>query len=143
MTLLNNFKFYAYHSDMSIAGSVHLEKTNKSTGPTIIFEDENIQSFEGLDFRIKLMTIPGYRNSARLLILSLENDEKDIPVPDGIRVVDVTDFTNPRDLSTFPGTNVFLIEHLYKYQIFYNHQSIYQIYSKKKFTIHNDRKILN
>ncbi|CAG8719848.1 16323_t:CDS:1, partial [Dentiscutata heterogama] len=71
-------------SDMSIARSVHLEKTNRSTGPTVILEDKNIQLFEGLNFKIKLMTIPGHRNFACLLILSLENDEKDIPVSDGI-----------------------------------------------------------
>ncbi|CAG8712954.1 7808_t:CDS:1, partial [Cetraspora pellucida] len=100
----------------TISGSVHLEKTKRELGPNIILEDDDIQRFEGHQFRIKLMTIPGSRNSARLLFLNLEDDEKEILVPNGIRVVDNTDFAAPFPVPCFPGTNVFLIGHLRKYQ---------------------------
>ncbi|CAG8506395.1 8150_t:CDS:2 [Diversispora eburnea] len=91
---------------MSIAGSILLE--NRDNDGNII-DDKDTQSFEGLNFKIKLSTIPGSRNSAILIFLKENGDETSIPK--FIRGEDVSD-TTPTRMVPIPGTQYFLIEHL-------------------------------
>ncbi|CAG8642075.1 5869_t:CDS:1, partial [Dentiscutata heterogama] len=122
----------------SISSSIYL----KETEPNIILEDEDIQKFEGLPFMIKLTTIQDSRNSACLFFINEKNNEKESSIPSEIKIVDNTIFSAPFTVPPFPGTNSFLIDHLCRYQVYYNNQCVYRIYSKKKFVIHNDRKPL-
>ncbi|CAG8648813.1 9027_t:CDS:1, partial [Dentiscutata heterogama] len=90
------------------------------------------------EMMIKLTTIQGSKNSARLFFINEENNEKESPIPSEIKVVDNTIFSTPFTVPPFLGTNSFLIDHLRRYQVYYNNQCIYHIYSEKKFVIHND-----
>jgi hypothetical protein len=120
---------------MSIAGAVYLEKRKKECGH--IMEDEDIQVYDELGFKIKLETIPGSRNNARMIFLDL--DDKKIPKPKLVSGEDISDpLIDPIPMVLFPDTNnVFLLEHLRKYRILYDNEVIYCVYSEKKFTIHN------
>ncbi|CAG8656459.1 7234_t:CDS:1 [Cetraspora pellucida] len=122
---------------MSIAGAIYLGKKYKSCGHEVHYE--NIQEFEDLNFRIKVQTIPGAKNTARLCFLDLENDNQEISKPDNVECKDITE-TQSNLMVLFPSTNYYILEHIRNYQIFYNNESIFRTYSEKKFIVHNDRK---
>ncbi|CAJ0847096.1 12418_t:CDS:2 [Entrophospora sp. SA101] len=99
---------------MSIGGSILVG--NKNIDGNFV-EDRNEQHFEGLDFRIKIETLPNEDYSARLFFIN-KNDDNEIPIPDGIVCKDVT-LRNEVIKYPLPLTNYFLINHPLKYQITY------------------------
>jgi hypothetical protein len=94
---------------MSIAGSILLE--NKDGNGNVI-RDKDIQfyRFGEVEFNIKISTIPGSKNNARLCFTNWRNEE--IPIPEGIRGEDVTDSDRIEMMIPMPNTQYFLIEHL-------------------------------
>ncbi|CAH1764645.1 12496_t:CDS:1 [Entrophospora sp. SA101] len=120
---------------MSIGGSILVG--NKNIDGNFV-EDRNEQHFEGLDFRIKIETLPNEDYSARLFFIN-KNDDNEIPIPDGIVCKDVT-LRNEVIKYPLPLTNYFLINHPLKYQITYKGEKIYQLNSEKKIVVHNFKK---
>ncbi|CAG8606272.1 14689_t:CDS:2 [Dentiscutata erythropus] len=83
-----NKKIICLKEEISIAGAMYLKKRKKDC--VCILEDEDIQVYEDLEFKIKLETMPN----------------KEIPKPDNIKILDIS---NP--LVPIRGTNYFLYEH--------------------------------
>src|SRR6266498_2963184 len=109
---------------MSIVSAIYLEDENK--------KKEDIQEFEGLPFKIKIIGLQDYKDVARLLFL--DNNNNQMSIPPGIICKDITDGI---DCGPFPDTQVFLVKFLHIYQITYNNAKLYQINCEKKIQIHN------
>ncbi|CAG8453940.1 10933_t:CDS:2 [Diversispora eburnea] len=93
---------------MTFAGSILLENRNRSG---FLINDNDVQEFEGLNFKIKIESIPSSVNNARLCFLDTNNNE--ISIPKQIICNDVSDNRNIINNIPFPGTQSFLIEHLH------------------------------
>ncbi|CAG8775081.1 23809_t:CDS:2 [Gigaspora margarita] len=129
---------------MALAGALNIGKKNKNNE---LEYDYDIQGFENLPFRIKVETIEGQENVARLFFLDKYNDNR-INVPDGIMCKDVTFKHNTGLIPPLPDTQYFLIVHPNIYNFYYDTQKkkcskrtkIYSVNSQKKYLIHNYRK---
>jgi hypothetical protein len=126
------------------AGRINVGKLDKDGK---LKNDENVQKFENLPFRIKVETLPKEENSARIFLK--EHEDEEIPIPHGITCVDIT-FKKKyiKKDPVVPGVNWFLITHPYKYNIYYDpkknrtklNYKIYSLNAGKDYTIYNYKK---
>src|SRR6266542_4202498 len=108
----------------SISGGLNYEKRRK---------DDDVQEFEGLDFKIKVRVID--EDCARLFFLGKDN--LNIKIPEGIVIKDYTIKTNVRDVEPVEETEFYVIHWSKNYRVYHNDEKIYQISKKKRSLIHN------
>ncbi len=108
----------------SISGGLNYEKRRK---------DDDVQEFEGLDFKIKVRVID--EDCARLFFLGKDN--LNIKIPEGIVIKDYTIKTNVQDVEPVEETEFYVIHWSKNYQIYHNDEKIYQISKQKRSLIHN------
>ncbi|RHZ84313.1 hypothetical protein Glove_83g9 [Diversispora epigaea] len=94
-----------------------MDGTSKSG---LLINNNDVQEFEGLNFKIKIESISSSVNNTRLCFLDTENNE--ISIPQQIKCNDVSDNRNIINKIPFLDTQSFLIEHL----SFSSHQLILQ-----------------
>ena len=117
---------------MSIWGSILIENRNDKGD---IINDDDVQEFEGLNFKIKLETLECSLHNSRLIFLNMENEE--IETLDNIIITNISSSYNEFQMFPLPSAKYYLIEHLQKYQVTYNYELIYQLNSEKKIIIYN------
>ena len=105
-------KFYRTKKDISLPDVINIRKFNKKK------EIDDVQEFENISFKIKLESIDGEDNYARLFFFN-DNSENEIEIPDGIICKDVT-YKKSVIKKPLPDTNYFLITHPMKYIIYYD-----------------------
>ncbi|CAG8734842.1 16184_t:CDS:1, partial [Cetraspora pellucida] len=121
------------------AGRINVGKRDKEGN---LKHDCDIQKFKDLSFRIKVETLPTEENLARIFFLKKDKEEE-IPIPDGITVVDVTFENNVVKDPVVSGANWYLVTHPYKYNIYYDPKKnrctreykIYSLNAGKDYTI--------